>query len=249
VLVCARWPGGPASTSVDRATLYLAGGSAGVVVERDPQVNLDLPAGDVHVVDDEAQQLLALGEVELVDAGGRLSGEVADALLETVIDGELLAVRDELVALLEQGVVPLVDVVGSSLHLGEVEEAGLVEVGEAASLGAVGVELAGQVVQFGGEELVVGGRCRGAYGGLSGAQHGGPEQGGLDLLEDERVQRVGADGALRAQPLAGDSAASLVAAGVVAVDLAGGSAELVGVEVDVAAAAADQAAQQPSLLV
>jgi hypothetical protein len=80
-----------------------------------------------------------------------LVGEVADALLQAVVDGELVPVRDELGALFEQGVVPLVDVVDSSLHLGEVEQAGLVEVGETAPLAAVGVELAGQSVQFGGE--------------------------------------------------------------------------------------------------
>jgi integrase/recombinase XerD len=49
-----RWPGGVASAPVVRATLHLMGGPAGVVVERDPQVDLDSPAGDVHVVDDEA---------------------------------------------------------------------------------------------------------------------------------------------------------------------------------------------------
>jgi integrase len=49
-----RWPGGVASAPVVRAMLHLTGRPSGVVVERDPQVNLDSPAGDVYVVDDEA---------------------------------------------------------------------------------------------------------------------------------------------------------------------------------------------------
>jgi integrase len=49
-----RWPGGVASAPVVRAMLQLTGGPAGVVVERDPQVDLDSPAGDAHVVDGKA---------------------------------------------------------------------------------------------------------------------------------------------------------------------------------------------------
>jgi hypothetical protein len=63
-------------------------------------VDLDLPAGDTHVVDYKAQQLLALLEAELVDADGCSAGEVADSLLEAVVERELLALVDELVALL-----------------------------------------------------------------------------------------------------------------------------------------------------
>jgi hypothetical protein len=47
------------------------------VVEGDAEVDLDLPAGHGDVVDDEAGELLTLGEIELVDADGRLAGEVA----------------------------------------------------------------------------------------------------------------------------------------------------------------------------
>ena len=89
-------------------------------------MDLDLPAGDAHVVDNEAQQLLALLEVELVDAGGGAAGEVADTLLEAVVDGKLLALGDELVALLGERVVASVDISCSQLHLVEFDQPGLV---------------------------------------------------------------------------------------------------------------------------
>lgn len=84
-------------------------------------MDLDLPAGDAHVVDDKAQQLLALLEVEFAGAEGCPASEVADSLLEAVIDGELLALGDELVALPGEGVVTGVDLSCSPLHLVELE--------------------------------------------------------------------------------------------------------------------------------
>jgi hypothetical protein len=49
-------------------------------VEGDAQVDVDVPACDGDVVDDEAQQSLALGEPEGVDADGRTLGEAVEAL-------------------------------------------------------------------------------------------------------------------------------------------------------------------------
>ncbi|MGH9225694.1 MAG: hypothetical protein ACRD2W_18350, partial [Acidimicrobiales bacterium] len=57
-----------AAAIVGRATVVAGGASIGVVVERDPELDLDLPAGDPDVFDDEAHELLALGEVQFVDA-------------------------------------------------------------------------------------------------------------------------------------------------------------------------------------
>jgi hypothetical protein len=84
-------------------------------------VDLDSPAGDADVIDNEAQQLLALLEVEFVDAEGCPASEVADSLLEAVVDGELLALGDELVALFGEGVVTEVNLSCSPLHLVELE--------------------------------------------------------------------------------------------------------------------------------
>ena len=131
-------------------------GCARVLVEGDLQVDLDLPAGDTHVVDYKAQQLLALLEAELVDADGCSAGEVADSLLEAVVERELLALVDELVALLGQRAVADVHVSCSPLNLAELEQTGLIQVGETSALGSIGVELAGQSIQFRAEQLIVG---------------------------------------------------------------------------------------------
>lgn len=49
-------------------------------VEGDAEVDVDLPAVDVDFFDEEAHELLALVEVELVDAGQDAPGEVLDAV-------------------------------------------------------------------------------------------------------------------------------------------------------------------------
>ena len=63
VLVCALWPGAVTSVSVVWAPVVLASRwRPRFFIERDPQVDLDSPAGDADVIDNEAQQLLALLE-------------------------------------------------------------------------------------------------------------------------------------------------------------------------------------------
>ena len=42
---------------------------AGGFVERDAELDFDIPARDLDFIDDQAEQLLALVEVELVDDG------------------------------------------------------------------------------------------------------------------------------------------------------------------------------------
>ncbi len=70
VLVCALGLGVVTSVSVVWAPVALARGWPRFFIERNPQVDLDSPAGDADVIDNEAQQLLALLEVEFVDAEG-----------------------------------------------------------------------------------------------------------------------------------------------------------------------------------
>lgn len=62
-------------------------------------MDLDLPAGDAHFVDDESEELLALLEGEFVEAAGGAAGEVGDALPESVIGCEFLALGDQPVML------------------------------------------------------------------------------------------------------------------------------------------------------
>jgi hypothetical protein len=51
----------------------------GVVGEGDLEVDLDVPAGDADLLDDEAQKSLAAVEVEFVEGGEDAFGEAGDA--------------------------------------------------------------------------------------------------------------------------------------------------------------------------
>ena len=61
---------------------------------------MDVPAGDVDLFDDEAEQGLFLVEVEGVDHVQDPAGEVTDAVAPLVVAGEVLALRGEGVAAL-----------------------------------------------------------------------------------------------------------------------------------------------------
>ena len=173
----------------------------GVVVEGDPQPDLDVPTGDVDVFDQEAKQGLFLVEVEGVDHAEDAVGEVADAAAELVVAGELLALCGEGVAALGQVAAAVLDLGGAALELGQLDEPGLVEVDEAAAFGGGGVELAVQAGQLDAEQFVVGGG--GAHGErlFAGGEHLGAQQRGADLIEHERIEGVGTDVAFGAAPV------------------------------------------------
>ncbi len=92
-----------------------------------------MPAGDVDVFDQQPQQLLSLGAVELVDD----FAAVTPGLLVTPPGG---------------------DFAGAAVQLGQVDEPGLVQVGQPASLGRGGADLAVEAAELGGEQLVAGDR-------------------------------------------------------------------------------------------
>ena len=58
-------------------------------VERDAQPDLDVPAGDADVFDEQAQQLLFLGVIEGGDDGVDAGGEVVNTAAELIVAGEL----------------------------------------------------------------------------------------------------------------------------------------------------------------
>ena len=90
----------------------------GVVVEGDPESDLDVPTGDVDFFDDEAEQGLFLVEVEGVDHLQDPAGGVTDAVAQLVVAGELLALRGEGVAALFEVVAAVLDLGGAALQLG-----------------------------------------------------------------------------------------------------------------------------------
>ena len=74
-----------------------------MVVQGDAQADLDVPAADPDLLDHQAQQLLALGEVEAVEGGEDPLGEGADALAQPVVLGEGVVLVGQGVALLGGG--------------------------------------------------------------------------------------------------------------------------------------------------
>ena len=210
------------------------------------QLDLDVPAGDLDVVDEQPEQLLFPGVVEVVDDGADAGGEVLDAAAELVVLGKAGALGRESVAFGGEVFLPGGDGGGAALEFGHVDQAGLVEVDQAVVLGAGGVQLSAQPGELGGEQLVVGGGGVHGDGLLAGQQQGRVEQGRADLGEHELVQGVGADVALGAAPvLAAGAQRVVVVAVVVPVPGAVAAAHLVAAGAHAAGPALDQAAQQP----
>ncbi len=205
-----------------------------------------MPAGDVDVFDQQPQQLLSLGAVELVDDFADLPGEVGDAAAEQVPSGERGPLGGEAVTSGLEFAQPGGDFAGAAFQLGQVDEPGLVEVGQPAPLGRGGVDLAVKAGELGGEQLVVGNRGGDRDRLLAGQQDGGLGERRPDLAEDELVERVGADVAFGAAALlAAGPQRVVVAAVVVAVPGAVAAAHLVAVRADAADPAFDQALEQP----
>jgi hypothetical protein len=170
-----------------------------VLVEGDAEVDLGLPSGHGDVIDDEAHELLSVGEVELVDPFRDPAGEVVHAIPQTVLGGEFVALEDELLTLVGERLSAGSDVSAAPLDLGKLKQAGLVEVGEASSFGIGRFDLAFEAGELGGEQLVVGTGTLAGQGGLAGEEDFGSEEGGADLVEDKGVELVGADVALRTE--------------------------------------------------
>ena len=117
-----------------------------------------MPAADRDLFDEQAHEPLPAVEVECVDPARDALGEPGDSLAEPVVDGEILALRDEGGALVGQAGGPLVNLPGAPLQIGEFHETSLVEVGQASTLRLSGVKLATKASELRVEQLVIGHR-------------------------------------------------------------------------------------------
>ena len=99
----------------------MAGGwvVVGGFVERDAKVDLDLLAGDADVLDDEAEQALALVVVEAVERLGHALGEAGQALAELVVLGEPAPLSGKVGLLAGELLAAGIDLGGSPSDLGE----------------------------------------------------------------------------------------------------------------------------------
>lgn len=127
-------------------------------IQGDAELDLDVPAGDADLLDDEAEELLSLVEVKVIKGGQGAAGEVGDALTQLVVGGQLGPLCGQLLASGVQLGVSAVDVFGAALHVDEFDQSGLVEVNQAATFLGRGHDLAIEAGELGGEQLVVAGR-------------------------------------------------------------------------------------------
>jgi hypothetical protein len=114
----------------------------GVVVEGDAQADLDVPVADPDLLDHQAQQLLALLEVEAVEGGEDPLGEGADPVAQPVVGGEGVALVGERLALLDDDAAASVEFLDAALQFDQVDQPGLVAVDQATAFGLGGLGLA-----------------------------------------------------------------------------------------------------------
>ena len=198
------------------------------LVERDAQSDLDAPSGDANFVDDEAEQLLLLVEVEAVERGGGAVGERVDALTEPVVFRELSALVGQRVTLRVDVGTPGAELFGSTLELDEFDKPSLVEVGEASALVVCGVDLPLEAGELRVEQFVIGRGCAFGNGLFAGEEHLRPQQRVAHLFEHEGIELVGADVAfVAALVLAPGAQRVVIATVVVAVERAVAAADFV----------------------
>jgi hypothetical protein len=134
------------------------------------------------------------------------------------------------------------------LDLWELEESSLVEVGHASTFVSGGIGSASEPRQLGVENLVVGCGPTCGHRDVTSHEHVRTEQSVSDLIEDERIQLVGADVTFRtAQLFAAGAEGVVVPTVVVTVEGAIASTHLAAADRGAARPAVHHAAQDPCL--
>jgi hypothetical protein len=106
------------------------GSVLGFRVQRDPELDLHVPAGDAYFLKEQPQELLFLFGAEVVHRGGDSSGESLNAAVDFVVAAEFSSLGGEVVASAGEVFAAVFDMGGALLHSGVCEQPGLVEVRE-----------------------------------------------------------------------------------------------------------------------
>jgi hypothetical protein len=163
---------------------------------------------------------------------------------EPVVDREIAPLGDERSALVCEALAASIDLPGTSLQIREFHETSLVQIGETPPLCLRGLELAPEPGELSVEQLVVGCRSVCGEGALAGKEDVGSQQCSSHLVEDEGVEFVGSDIALRASAVLTASPDGIViVAPVVAVDGPVATPHLMTADADGAVPTLQQAAQ------
>ena len=100
----------------------------GTVIEGDAEPNVNLPASHPDFLDEKSEEVLTPLEVEAVKALHNLPGEGFEAAAEAVVSGQLVPLRDQVFVLRAELLAAELNLLGATLQLGELHQAGLVEV-------------------------------------------------------------------------------------------------------------------------
>jgi len=202
-----------------------------------------VPARDTHLFDNEPHELLAAVEVESVDARRRAPCEVEDASPESVVGCQFVALDHERVALSDELVVAGIEFMGAPPEIGQLEQAGLIEIGQTPTLPTNRSDLAVETGELGGQQFVVWRRALRRDGGFASEEQFGSHQRGADTVEDKGVEFIGTDVAFGAPVvLTAGPHGVMVVAPVVAMDRAVAAAHLVAADPHGAVATLHQAA-------
>ena len=87
-------------------------------------MDLDAPAADGDLLDDEAEEALTVLEVELVEGGRDALGEAGEPLAQAVVAGELGPLLAQGLLLGDQPCAPLRQFRRAARELGEVDDRG-----------------------------------------------------------------------------------------------------------------------------
>ena len=195
------------------------------------------------MLDDEAQQLLPLLEVQLVDRGSDLLGKAGNSLTHSVLLTQFLSIFNQRSTLSLERPSPTVQFLSTMQEFALFYEAGLIQIRDASAFGANSVNLALEPYKLGGKQLIPRGLAVHCYRIFACKQHLWAKHGGTYLLEDERIELIGADIALRATPvLASRSQRIVICTIVVTVNGSRSATHFVTRDCDMAMAALEQTA-------
>jgi hypothetical protein len=156
-----------------------------------------VPALHSDLLNDEPQQLLPLREVECINHCGDAMCKVADAAQASVVPSKLVPLPGECLTALGEITLAMIDLAATSVQLGQVDNADLVEVHQASPFRGSNVQLALKPCEFSGKEFIVGRWGIQGQGLLTRQQHIGAEEAVAHLLEHEAVECIRSDIALR----------------------------------------------------
>ena len=163
--------------------------------------DFDPPSGDADLVNDEAEELLPLVEVQSVDGGPDLVGEAFDSISQLVLLSQLLALVEQRSPLPLKRATTQFQFLATAFELFPLDETGLIEIDQSPAFSRHGVDLVIEPRKLRGKQLVI--SCLPSRGNrrLSAQQHVRTQHGSADLIEDEGIEFISSNVAFRTPPM------------------------------------------------